>query len=158
MTGARMLHDIETELEQERLPPGGPLVMPPLIITVRPLRILDRFQFNRDSLRSFHIPLIHHVGVHVVGSWRKGSPIRTIRVVGHTDSTGRSPYNFDLGRRRALAVSKRLRMVIDRLWPGLSRRLRIIPQSLGATRAVAGNRTPQERALNRRVEVFVSTV
>jgi outer membrane protein OmpA-like peptidoglycan-associated protein len=152
-----MLHDIEVDLEEES-PTAAPLVMPPLIITVWPLRVLDRFEFNKDSLRPFHVSLIRHVGVHVLGSWRKGRPIRTIRVVGHTDSTGRSPYNFNLGRRRALTVSRRLRMVIDKLSPRLSRRLRIVPQSLGATCPVAGSRTPQERALNRRVEVFVSTV
>jgi outer membrane protein OmpA-like peptidoglycan-associated protein len=151
-----MLHQAESEREVRS--PVRPLVMPPLVVTVRPLRTLDRFEFNRDTLRPFHLPLIGHVGTHVVGSWRKGRPIRTIRVVGHTDSTGQAPYNLVLGRRRALAVSRRLKMVIDRLSPGLSQRLRIIPQSLGATRSVAGNRTPAERALNRRVEVFVSTV
>src|SRR5215475_13191062 len=139
-----MLH--ETELEGEIRSPRRPLVMPPLTVTVRPLRTLDRFEFNRDTLRPFHMPLIRHVATHVLGSWRKGRPIRTIRVVGHTDSTGRAPYNLDLGRRRAVAVSRRLRTMIERLSPRLSRRLRIIPQSLGATRAVAGNRTPRQRA------------
>jgi hypothetical protein len=106
----------------------------------------------------FHQPLIHITAQHIVASWSTAQPIRTIRLVGHTDPIGPEPYNVELGRRRALEVKGTLINAIERLRPGLSRQINIVPQSLGESRPTARDRTPEARARNRRVEIFLSTM
>lgn len=132
--------------------------MPPVTVRVRPFVVLDRFEFDRSLLRPFHLPMIVRVAQRVVASWQTASPVRNIRLVGHADQAGQESYNVNLGQQRALAVQARLVQEIDRLRPGLSQQLNIVPQSLGETRPATRDRTAQGRARNRRVEVFLSTV
>lgn len=73
----------------------------------------------------------------------------TLRVEGHTDTSGRSNLNERLSSRRALAVRRAL---IDR---GVSSG-RLTAQGYGASRPVADNSTPQGRARNRRIEIKVA--
>src|SRR5512145_797885 len=108
--------EFETELETEgegefewetELEGGGPVRLPPIRVTVRPFVVLDRFRSNEAALRPFHVPLLRRAALQVVHSWRVArgrARIRTIRLVGHTDSSGAAPYNLALGRRRALIV------------------------------------------------------
>jgi outer membrane protein OmpA-like peptidoglycan-associated protein len=135
-----------------------PIHLPPVVIRVRPASVLSRFYFERASLRRHHIPEIRRIARRVVASWRTGRPIRTIRLVGHTDNRGSARYNRRLGRQRALAVRSRLIRGINRLWPGLTRRISIIPQTIGEAKPIANNRTASGRALNRRVAIFLSQV
>jgi outer membrane protein OmpA-like peptidoglycan-associated protein len=135
-----------------------PIQLPPVVIRVRPAAVLSRFSFERASLRRHHIPQIRRIARRVVASWRTGRPIRTIRLVGHTDNRGSARYNRRLGRQRALAVRSRLIRGINRLWPGLTRRISIIPQTIGEAKPIASNRTASGRALNRRVAIFLSQV
>jgi hypothetical protein len=46
-------------------------------------------------------------------------------------------------------------IAIDRLWAGLSKRIRFVRQSQGSTQPAASNRTAHDRAINRRVEIFL---
>jgi outer membrane protein OmpA-like peptidoglycan-associated protein len=139
-------------------PPSRRLNMPPMTIRVPPFRVLHHFEFDRFSLRSFHPPLIHITAQHVVASWNTAQPIRTIRLVGHTDPIGPEPYNIELARRRALEVKGALINAIERLRPSLSQQINIVLQTLGESRPAARERTPEARARNRRVEVFLSTM
>lgn len=125
-------------------------------ICVRPVATLNRFSHNRASLRRHHIPLIRSVAQVVVASWRTGRPVRTIRLVGHADNSGSAGYNRRLGMQRALAIRSRLIHGINRLWPGLTRRIQITARTVGETKPVVSNRTGAGRALNRRVEIFLS--
>lgn len=75
-------------------------------------------------------------------------PNSTIQVVGHTDSTGDAAYNMDLSQRRASAVASVLRG--NGVPSG-----RITAVGRGEDQPVATNLTPEGRAQNRRVEIFI---
>jgi outer membrane protein OmpA-like peptidoglycan-associated protein len=139
-------------------PSSRHVTMPPTVIHIRPFRVLPHFEFDHSALRPFHRPLIHITAQHVVASWNTPQPIRMIRLVGHTDPIGPEPYNVDLGQRRAMEAQTALINAIERLRPGLSRQISIVPQSLGESRQAARDRTPEARARNRRVEIFLSTM
>lgn len=70
---------------------------------------------------------------------------REITLIGHTDDQGSDEYNLQLSLRRAEAVA-RLAETIG---------LIAIPSGLGEAAPIATNRTPEGRALNRRVNVNV---
>jgi OmpA family len=134
------------------------MVFRPTTIRVQPFLVLDRFLHNQARLMPFHTPMIDRLASHVVASWRTPQPLRTIRLVGHTDPTGREGYNLALGLRRAQAIRSGLIAAIERLSPGLTQQMNIMPQSLGETRPVRTDPTPEGRARNRRVVVFLSSV
>lgn len=75
-------------------------------------------------------------------------PNSTIRVVGHTDSTGSQAYNQDLSQRRARSVAGILTAA------GVSQG-RITTEGRGATQPIASNDNAAGRAQNRRVEIQV---
>ena len=70
-------------------------------------------------------------------------------VTGHTDGIGSEDYNYDLGRKRADAVSRYL-ITQKKMDP-----LRVVTVSYGKTAPAAENNTAQGRAKNRRVEILV---
>ena len=76
-----------------------------------------------------------------------------IRVVGHTDNTPiknvRFPSNFELSIERAKAAAAVLKQ-------GLSDPGRVETEGKGADAPIANNSTPEGRANNRRVEIFIA--
>lgn len=72
----------------------------------------------------------------------------TLRIEGHTDSTGPEDENATLSRNRAFAVRNAL--IARNVNPK-----RLIAEGYGATRPVAVNTTPEGRARNRRIEIRV---
>jgi outer membrane protein OmpA-like peptidoglycan-associated protein len=134
---------------------GGVVIMPPLVIQVRPFVILERFDFDRSTFPAAHRPIITRIAHLVLASRGTTQPIGTIRLVGHTDPAGDAAYNLNLGKQRAVGVQNELLAAIDALQPGLSSQISIIPQTLGETRPVATNTTSDGRARNRRVEIFL---
>ena len=70
-------------------------------------------------------------------------------VAGHTDNAGSDSYNYDLGKKRADAVSRYL-ILQKKVDP-----VRVMPVSYGESSPVADNSSPQGRAKNRRVEILV---
>jgi outer membrane protein OmpA-like peptidoglycan-associated protein len=70
-------------------------------------------------------------------------------VAGHTDNAGADNYNYDLGKKRADAVSRYL-ILQKKVDP-----MRVTPVSYGESAPVADNSSPQGRAKNRRVEILV---
>lgn len=133
----------------------GTITMPPMVIRVRPRAVLSRFRFGSAALQPFHHRQIRGIAVRVARSWRMGRPIRVIRLVGHTDNRGSAGFNRRLGMQRARSVRRRLVFELNRIRPGLARRIRIITQTLGESRPAASNRTSAGQARNRRVEVFL---
>lgn len=85
-----------------------------------------------------------------------GYPTAPIEVAGHTDSVGSSEYNLSLSEERASAVAERL------VAAGIPES-RVTVAGYGETRPVAPNTTPdgdddpEGRALNRRVEIIVTS-
>lgn len=73
-------------------------------------------------------------------------PEYRIRVIGHTDNTGRPAVNLRLSRDRARAVA-------DWLIGRGAAEDQIIAQGYGATQPIADNATAEGRARNRRIEV-----
>jgi len=70
-------------------------------------------------------------------------------VAGHTDNVGNDGYNYDLGKKRADAVSRYL-ITQKKVDP-----MRVMPVSYGESAPVSDNSTSQGRAKNRRVEILV---
>ncbi len=70
-------------------------------------------------------------------------------IAGHTDNSGDEDYNYELGKRRADAVSRYL-VTQKNLDP-----LRVVTVSYGEHSPVADNKTREGRAKNRRVEILV---
>ncbi len=70
-------------------------------------------------------------------------------VAGHTDNVGADDYNYELGKKRADAVSRYLitKKSVDPL--------RVVSVSYGESAPVENNNTAQGRAKNRRVEILV---
>ena len=70
-------------------------------------------------------------------------------VAGHTDNIGSDDYNYELGKRRADAVSRYL-ITQKKMDP-----MRVVTVSYGENAPLAENNTQQGRAKNRRVEILV---
>ncbi len=70
-------------------------------------------------------------------------------VAGHTDNVGNEEYNYELGKKRADAVSRYL-ITKKSMDP-----MKVMPVSYGQSAPVAENRDAQGRAKNRRVEILV---
>lgn len=83
----------------------------------------------------------------------KGDPNGTegaiFLIAGHTDNAGSDDYNYELGKRRADAVSRYL-ITQKQMDP-----LRVVTVSYGKTAPAAENNTAKGRAKNRRVEILV---
>lgn len=77
------------------------------------------------------------------------NPVTTVRIVGHTDSTGSDAVNGPLSVNRASATRDYL---VSR---GVAMS-RISIDGRGSREPVADNGTPAGRAMNRRVEIFVA--
>jgi outer membrane protein OmpA-like peptidoglycan-associated protein len=76
-------------------------------------------------------------------------PVTTVRIIGHTDSTGSDTVNNPLSVNRAAATRDYL------VGRGVSAS-RIAIDGRGATQPIADNATPAGRAMNRRVEIFIA--
>jgi outer membrane protein OmpA-like peptidoglycan-associated protein len=70
-------------------------------------------------------------------------------VAGHTDNAGSDDYNYELGRRRADAVTRYL-VTQKKLDP-----LHVVTVSYGESAPMVENNSTQNRAKNRRVEILV---
>jgi len=101
------------------------------------------FDFNSARLKStFYSPL------NKIADIMSRYPATQITVVGHTDSVGSEQYNLELSLRRANAVA-------DYLIVHGVERSRLGTEGRGELQPIADNGTPEGRAQNRRVEIFV---
>ncbi len=114
---------------------------------------LDAFEWNKHTLTGRLQSLTGHLAKMVESSLSSAQPIGTIYLIGHTDNTGPESYNVGLGNKRAQAVADELAK-----FKAIASHVAIVVEpSPGKIKPVADNRTPQGRAANRRVEVFVTT-
>jgi hypothetical protein len=74
----------------------------------------------------------------------------TFTFTGHTDTTGSETHNTALGLRRALEVSRTMQDLIPQ---DVGRRVRYVTRSGGESTPARAERTPRNRAHNRRVEI-----
>src|SRR5262245_35605785 len=103
-----------------------------------PAVVLDRFEFDRADLLTAPKPQIIAIARGILASQATAAPVRTLRIVGHTDPRGTEAYNLDLGRRRAAAVSRAFFETLGRLRPDLiwPSRLTIVLDTRGETQPI----------------------
>jgi outer membrane protein OmpA-like peptidoglycan-associated protein len=77
------------------------------------------------------------------------NPVTTVKIIGHTDSTGSDEINGPLSVNRANATRDYL---VDR---GVAMN-RVSIDGRGSRESIADNNTTAGRAMNRRVEIFVA--
>jgi hypothetical protein len=92
---------------------------------------IDRFGHNRDQVEPFHRIQIIRVAQCVVSSQGSRSPIRLLRIIGHTDPSGAAAYNLQLGQRRADRVKQHLYQAIESLKPGLGKQIQLLVETQG---------------------------
>lgn len=76
------------------------------------------------------------------------NPDTDIKIIGHTDSTGRHEFNMQLSEKRAESVMNFLRA--NNVAAG-----RMIPIGMGPDEPIVSNDTKENRAKNRRVEIYI---
>jgi outer membrane protein OmpA-like peptidoglycan-associated protein len=106
----------------------------------------EAITFDVDSA-VVHPEYVDEIGF--IGRNLSDNPGSTVRVVGHTDSTGSTAHNQGLSERRAAAVAAIL--TGDGVAPA-----RVQTTGVGYAQPVASNDTPGGRAQNRRVEIVIT--
>jgi outer membrane protein OmpA-like peptidoglycan-associated protein len=101
------------------------------------------FQTDSHNLRSDFYPALNSVG-EVLAKYAD----TTLRVTGHTDSTGSRQHNQTLSERRAGSVA-------DYLASRNVDRSRLLVQGVGFDQPIADNSSEQGRTQNRRVELYI---
>jgi outer membrane protein OmpA-like peptidoglycan-associated protein len=105
------------------------------------------FAFNQFTLQPKAGPIIRDLAQVIL----KDAELRSLLIVGHTDSTGPDNYNVTLSKSRAFTVAQSLQAAgVNGKYIG------IIP--MGKEQPVTTNSTDDGRALNRRVEFFISDI
>ena len=100
------------------------------------------FDFNKDTIQAVSYQELNRIA----DILKKRDEV--IRIEGHTDTIGSSPFNYRLSVRRAKAIRKHL------LSKGIKKsRLQI--RGYGSSRPIASNDTEKDRAANRRVEFII---
>lgn len=102
------------------------------------------FEFNRAEVKPGA-----RAELTKVAEFLRQHPDRRILIEGYTDNVGSTDYNMDLSRRRAEAVAAAL---VALGVPGD----RVASAGYGKDYPVADNATDTNRAMNRRVEVYIS--
>ena len=105
------------------------------------------FAFDQFTLQPIAEPIIKDLSKALL----QDTALRSLLIVGHTDAVGSDEYNVILSKRRAFTVATALQT------GGINGAyIRIIP--MGKEQPVATNSTEEGRALNRRVEFFISDI
>jgi outer membrane protein OmpA-like peptidoglycan-associated protein len=101
------------------------------------------FETNKSTLRSEHFatlnPIVDYLRLHSE---------RSLRISGHTDTTGNEAHNLSLSKKRADVVAEYL---VDN---GIAIN-RVETYGLGSAKPIAENTTDQGRRKNRRVELLI---
>lgn len=101
------------------------------------------FQSDSYNLRSDFYPVLNSVGK-VLAKYHD----TTLRVTGHTDSTGSKAYNQTLSEKRARSVANYLNTT------GVESNRELV-QGMGFDQPIADNGSASGRAQNRRVELYI---
>lgn len=104
------------------------------------------FAFNSSNLPA---QAQHEIDSFLSDMKSDGTDNIVFMVAGHTDNAGSDDFNYELGKRRADAVSRYL-ITKKSMDP-----VRVVSVSYGESAPAADNSSPQGRAKNRRVEILV---
>lgn len=120
----------------------------PCAILRSPCEVLDKFEFNKAVVLSRHKAQLINVARCLIASQSSPAPIRSIKLVGHTDPRGTEAYNRNLGQQRAEQAARALRGIMEQLKSGSSGSVQFALESRGESQPAG-----KDAALNRRVEV-----
>ena len=110
---------------------------------------INQFEFNSSDVLPRHQPQIVGIARCIIESQRTSTPIRHLRLIGHTDPIGGDPDNVALGLRRAEAIRREILAAIARISG------RPAPSTLVIDIESRGEREQRGTAAeSRRVEVF----
>jgi OmpA-OmpF porin, OOP family len=131
--------------------PGGPGGKRPgcpdlIVVTAGEIRITQQIQFdtNKATIKPVSFPILD-----AVSTVLRENPKITLEVQGHTDNVGAAAHNQRLSQQRADSVKAYL------VGRGIES-ARLVPRGYGMKRPLVPNTTPDNRALNRRVQ-FIRT-
>ncbi|SFN98467.1 OmpA family protein [Nitrosospira briensis] len=119
------LEDFETEASRIPSRPAG-------TVSQQLCEVLEDFDFDKDTIKPSHQNQLITIARRIIsGSQKSAQPVRSVKIIGHTDPVGDAGYNLDLGRRRAKKVESNLRQILDRIRPGSSRGITFSTESRG---------------------------
>ena len=101
------------------------------------------FETNKSTLRSEHF-----VTLNSIVDYLRLHTERSVRISGHTDTTGSEAYNLSLSKERADVVAEYL------VSNGIDIN-RVETSGLGSAKPIAANTTDEGRKKNRRVELLI---
>ena len=104
------------------------------------------FGFNESTLQPNAEPILRDFAKVIL----KDPALRSLLIVGHTDSIGDDAYNVNLSKQRTFTIATTLQA------SGIGKFIHIIP--MGKQQPFATNSTREGRQLNRRVEFFISDI
>jgi len=110
-----------------------------------PKDLLIYFDFDKSRLKSD--PQLGS-SIAPFKSWLEKYPGSKLLITGHTDLIGKHEYNMQLGMERAQIVARHIQTL------GINSS-RILVESGGETRPIAGYITEENRAKNRRTEISI---
>ena len=110
----------------------------------RSVALKVEFDVDKATIRPESFPLLDSLGQALAGPELAG---KRVEILGHTDADASQEYNLKLSRARAQAVADYL-VTKCRIPAGLIR-----TEGFGKSRPIAQNDTPENKQLNRRVEV-----
>jgi OOP family OmpA-OmpF porin len=125
--------------------PRKKLVIKKRLVCIPGLKLVARFEFDSAKLN----PNYYYQKLEKLGKCLEAHPGARVVIAGHTDNRGTKIYNLRLSLRRAEAIKAYL-----------TQHFHISPYQTviigyGETKPIASNQTPEGRAKNRRVEVYL---
>jgi len=106
------------------------------------------FETGSDRLAAASESALEHVADYLA----KNKKVTKLRIEVHSDARGSAGYNMKMSKQRAASVARWL------IGKGVSCR-RLLPVGFGESKPlVSPERTPQDRARNRRVDFFIARV
>ncbi len=139
--------DIQIEPDQRSLVVIEITMMPATVqITREEVLILEQIQFDFDSaaIKAESIPILEEVANNLLTH----PTLKQVEIQGHTDSDGPNRYNADLSQRRMDSV---MGYLVER---GLDPD-RLVPVGYGEECPLVANDTPENKAINRRVQFII---
>jgi outer membrane protein OmpA-like peptidoglycan-associated protein len=131
---------MEQSVIKNKIAMNGDIVVPRLIIDSGVLFDPGSFDLKPKAAEEF---------IRVAEFVRLFTPGKLI-VEGHTDSDGGSASNLRLSEQRAQQITKYLVDQYDYITPAM-----VEARGFGESRSLVPNDTPENKALNRRIEVIV---
>ena len=135
---------VEAKNKADALCPAHPKKLPKHVRVVDKFTLTINFDFNKSKITQ-----TDQAELEKAKEFLKKYPKAKIRLEGYTDSVGTEKYNLGLSKRRAAATK---RYFVKEA--GLSAR-RISTVGYGESNPIASNKTPEGRAMNRRVEILI---